>query len=54
MDTSALNISVSPLKMAVAFLLQMWLIIFPVILLLKVNRLTKLMEDRFGHDEEES
>ncbi len=54
MDTSTINFSVSPIQMAVAFLFQMWLVVFSVILILKVNRLTKLLEERFGHDEEES
>ncbi len=54
MDSNMLNVSVSSGQLAVAFIFQMWLIIFPVILLIKVNRLTRLMEERFGHDEEET
>ena len=53
MDNNIFNISVSSGQLAVAFVFQMWMIIFPVILMIKVNRLTRLMEERFGHDEEE-
>ena len=50
---NSLNISVSSTQVILALLFQMWLVVFPVIIIIKVNRLTKLLEERFGTDEEE-
>ena len=50
---NSLNISVSSTQVILALLFQMWLVVFPVIIILKLNRLTKLLEERFGADEED-
>ncbi|MFH0754749.1 MAG: hypothetical protein V2A70_09295 [Candidatus Omnitrophota bacterium] len=54
MEAGAVNFSVSSGQVIIALLFQMWLVIFPVILMLKINRLTRLWEERFGAEEEES
>ncbi|MBF0330599.1 MAG: hypothetical protein HQL17_01575 [Candidatus Omnitrophica bacterium] len=53
MDNSAVNFSVSSGQVIVALIFQMWLVIFPVILMIKINRLTRLWEERFGGEEED-
>jgi hypothetical protein len=50
---NTLNISVSSTQVILALIFQMWLVVFPVIIILKVNRLTRLLEERFGTDEED-
>ena len=50
---NTLNVSVTSVQLLLALLFQMWLVIFPIIIIIKLNRLTKRFEDRFGSDEEE-
>ena len=52
MDTSAINLSVTPLQAMLALAFQAWLVIFPIILLRKVSRLEAIIEAHFGdHDD---
>ena len=53
MDNS-LNISVSSTQLFLALVFQMWLVVFPVIIIIKLNRLARRFEERFGADEEET
>lgn len=52
MDSSAINLSVTPLQALLAVAFQAWLIIFPIILLRKVSRLEALVEAHFGGQDE--
>ncbi|MBF0388108.1 MAG: hypothetical protein HQL20_09700 [Candidatus Omnitrophica bacterium] len=52
MDSSAINLSVTPLQALLALAFQAWLIVFPIILIRKVNRLEAIIEEHFGgHDD---
>jgi hypothetical protein len=53
MENASVNFSVTSGQVIVALLFQMWLVIFPVILMIKINRLTRLWEERFGSEEED-
>jgi hypothetical protein len=48
-----LNISVTSTQVLLALVFQMWIIIFPIIIIVKLNKLTRLLEERFGTDEED-
>ena len=50
---NTLNISVTSTQVILALLFQMWIVVFPVIIIVKLNRLTRLLEERFGTDEED-
>ncbi len=52
MDNS-MNISVTSAQVILALVFQMWLVVFPVIIIVKLNRLTRRIEERFGPDEED-
>jgi hypothetical protein len=42
---NAINISVTPLQALLALAFQAWIIIFPIVLLWKMDRLTRLVEE---------
>ena len=44
----AVSLNISPLQAILALVFQAWLIIFPIIIIRKLNRLTSLLEDRAG------
>jgi hypothetical protein len=48
-----LNISVTSTQVLLALIFQMWIIVFPIIIIIKLNRLTRMLEERFGTDEED-
>ncbi len=50
---NTLNISVTSTQVILALIFQMWLVVFPVIIIIKLNRLTRVLEQRFGTDEED-
>ncbi len=52
MDSSAINLSVTPLQALLALAFQAWLIIFPILLLRKVSRLEALIESHFAGQED--
>jgi hypothetical protein len=51
---NTLNISVTSTQVILALIFQMWLVVFPVLIIVKLNRLTRLLEERFGTDEEDT
>jgi hypothetical protein len=51
---NAINFSVTPLQALLAIAFQAWLIIFPIILIRKMNYLTSLIEEKSGSHDEES
>lgn len=50
---NSFSISVTSVQVFLALLFQMWLIVFPVVIIVKLNRLTRMLQERFGTDEEE-
>ncbi len=46
---NAINLSVSPIQVFFALAFQIWIIVFPIIIIRKLNYLTQLLE---GDDEE--
>ncbi len=42
---SSINLSVTPFQALLAIAFQAWLIIFPIVLLWKMDRLTRLVEE---------
>jgi hypothetical protein len=53
MDNNSVNISVTSAQVILALLFQMWLVVFPVIIIIKLNHLTRRIDERFGPEEEE-
>lgn len=51
---NAINFSVSPLQALLAVGFQVWLLVFPILILRKLDRLTNMLEDKFGDSEEET
>ena len=49
---SAINFSVTPLQALLALAFQAWIIVFPIILIRKVNRLEALIEAHFSSPDE--
>ncbi|MEI6438211.1 MAG: hypothetical protein WCO69_05635 [Candidatus Omnitrophota bacterium] len=52
MDSSAINLSVTPLQALLALAFQAWLVIFPIILMRKITRLEALVEAHFTAGDE--
>ncbi len=50
----AISLNVTPFQAILALAFQVWLIVFPILILKKLNYLTRLLEDRFQSSEEES
>jgi hypothetical protein len=51
---NAINISVSPLQALLALAFQIWIVVFPIILIRKLNYLTNLIaSQRYFEDETE-
>ncbi|MCK5012347.1 MAG: hypothetical protein KAS66_00860 [Candidatus Omnitrophica bacterium] len=49
---NAISISVSPLQALFALAFQIWIVVFPIILIRKLNYLTALIaSQRYGEDE---
>ena len=52
---NAINISLSPVQLWVSFALQIWIVvIFPIIVIKKLNYLSELLQDRSSTDQQES
>jgi hypothetical protein len=45
METSAMTVSVSSFQILMALAFQIWLIVFPIILIRKINYLTALLQE---------
>lgn len=41
---NAINVSVSPLQILLALAFQVWIIVFPIIIIRKLNYLTELLQ----------
>lgn len=49
---NAVSLSVSPFQVLLAVGFQVWLLVFPILILRKLDRLTRLFEEKFGEQEE--
>ena len=45
---NAINVSVSPLQVLLALAFQIWIVVFPIIIIRKLNRLEALLQDSGG------
>lgn len=50
----ALNVSVSPLQLLLALAFQVWLVVFPIIIIRKLNYLTAVVHDLIDDKEIEA
>ena len=51
---NAINVSLSPVQLVLSLLFQLWIIIFPIIIIKKLNYLTDLLQERLDTDKEVS
>lgn len=51
---NAINVSFSPLQVILSLAFQIWIVVFPIILIRKLNYLTTLLQDQFYPDKESS
>jgi len=49
----AINVSITPLQALIGLAFQVWIIVFPIILIRKLNYLTALIASQNGYDEDE-
>ncbi len=47
-----ISLSVTPLQALLAVGFQVWLLVFPILILRKLDRLTNLLEEKFGNPQE--
>ena len=53
MEQQTLTLSASPIQLLLALALQIWMIVFPIILIRKINYLTDLLHDHIdGHSDD--
>ena len=51
---NAINVSVTPLQAVLALAFQVWIVVFPIIIIRKLNYLTDLMQNQFQIDKDAS
>lgn len=51
MDGS-ISLNISPLQVILSLLFQLWIVVFPIIIIRKLNYLTNLMQELFENDDE--
>lgn len=51
---NAINISVSPIQLLLSLAFQVWIIVFPIIIIKKLNYLTQLLQQNYDTDNETS
>ncbi len=51
---SGISFSVSPLQALLAVAFQIWLVVFPIVIIRKLNYLTNLFQSQFDTDKETS
>lgn len=47
-----MNVTLTPLQVLLSLAFQIWIIVFPIILIRKLNYLIKMMQDQFYSNEE--
>ena len=50
----AISLNVTPIQALLALAFQAWLIIFPILILQKLNRMNRLLEAHFSPNEDEA
>ena len=50
---NAINISVTPMQALLGLIFQIWIIVFPIILIRKLNYLTALIASQKNYEEQE-
>ena len=51
---SSVSLTVTPFQAILALAFQMWMIIFPIVLIRKINHLTNLLHDHLDEHQENS
>lgn len=51
---NSVSLTVTPFQALLAFAFQIWMIVFPIILLRKINYLTNLLHDHLDQHQENS
>lgn len=51
---NSISINVSPIQMLLSLAFQVWIIVFPIIIIKKLNYLTQLLEENSDTDQEVS
>jgi hypothetical protein len=51
---SSVNLTVTPFQAILAFAFQIWMIVFPIMLIRKINYLTDLLHDHLDQHKENS
>ena len=51
MEATSSTVSLTPIQQLLTMAFQIWMIIFPIILIRKINYLTTLLEEQFTSDE---
>lgn len=51
---STVSLTVTPLQVLLAFASQIWMIVFPILLIKKINYLTDLLHDHLDQHQENS
>ena len=51
---NAINVSVTPLQALLALAFQVWIVVFPIIIIKKLNFLTALLQEKSGMQSESS
>jgi hypothetical protein len=49
-----INISLTPIQVALSLAFQIWIVVFPILIIRKLNYLTQLMQAQFDPEKEES
>ena len=49
---NALTVSVSPLQVLLALAFQIWIVVFPIIIIRRLNRLNALLQEHLGTGQE--
>ena len=51
---NSINVNLSPIQALLSLAFQIWLIVFPIIIIRKLDYLTGILKEKFGIDQEES
>lgn len=51
---NAINVSVTPIQALLALAFQVWIVVFPIIIIRKLNLLTALLQEHAGTQSEAS
>ena len=51
---NAISVSLTPFQVLISLAFQIWIIVFPIILIRKLNYLISMMQDQFYSNEESS